>query len=182
MKTAFDKTQAFERLSLRCASVFKDFITGLPASNEIEFSAALAVLHSWGKIDWKRVPLRSGSESPLDAGIMSNDAIATDAAAFCEYPLFSTPGSDGESKWGAFRADVLFLAKDRSRIAYVENKIKADIRMDMITGTIQCLENRDQFEKASFILLTGKEFIEAKWYRGELRERLVRTRSTTKVG
>jgi len=152
-------------------SVFKDFITGLPARNEIEFSAALAVLHNWRRIDWRKVSLQSGSESPLDAPIMASETITEDAEALCEYPLFSMPGSAEEKKWGAFRADVLFLARDRSRIAYVENKIGARIRQDMIAGTIKCLDNCSHFKRASFVLLTGQEFFEAT-YIGKLRAAL----------
>jgi hypothetical protein len=164
---AFNKTQALDRLRERGGSVFKDFITGRPAHNEIEFSSALAVLHNWGRIDWKKVKLRSASESPLDSPVLASDLIGQDAAALCEYPLFSAPGSAEEKRWGAFRADILFLAKDRSKIAYVENKIGAGIRHDLISGTIECL-GLSIFKKPSFIVLTGEEFLDAKWYRGEL--------------
>lgn len=155
---------------------FRDFITGLSPRREVEFSACLAALHNWRRIDWKKVTLYQPRKSSLGQSVSADQVIAADAVALCEYPLFFSDRKD-ELQWAEFRADILFCSKNRRKIAYVENKIGAGIRKDLIEGVMKCFEKyslRGKLQKSCFILLSGREFIKNDWYISEMEEVLSR--------
>jgi len=163
-----DKMKGREKLLQAACGIFKDVVTGGPARTEEELSALLALFHNWGRIDWSKVQLEVVGPTRVSGQVPANSLGISGYTAVSEYPLFAAPGSDEMRRWGKFRADILLVSKSSlDRLIYVESKIDASIRPDLIPGVLRYLEQQPRFTSCAFVILRGRGF-SPEWYRKEL--------------
>jgi len=164
----FSRKEARARLISKAGEMFRDVITGQRVSQEVDLSAVLALKHNWGMVDWKKVNLHQVDGEGKLKEVPAASFGFENLVAQCEYPLFSVSGSPGEHAWGGFRADILFISRSKDTLLYVENKIGDTIKVHYIEGVLEFLDLQTQFDRPSFAILAGREFVEQNWYLSEL--------------
>ncbi len=170
-----------KRLLALLSDKFVDPITGLcpqQGKEEEQLSALLGLFHQEGLIEWNRVKLYTESNKP--SGRMSNELIGLKSVVGCEYPLFAKPASQEETKWGARRADLLFVQEDADRVVLVENKIGSKLKTEQLAGYLDYL-TQCEFSNRFLILLSGRDFFNEDWYSSELRQMLAKKQLNVSV-
>src|SRR6266545_5643955 len=169
--------QAKRKLFLAAASAgFVDPVSGGIPSSEIELSGILCLCHQFRRVDWTLVPLLTTEGQP--SGSVISDVVAPDAAVVTEYLLIAdrTPIDADRTQidaWGDMRADLLFIARDGNAVTLFENKIGSplthgrDPKSGQIGRQIDYLCSAKPGKK-TYVLVTGKSFIEYGWYYSEL--------------
>lgn len=170
-----NKKEIKEHLLASIPRHFVDPITNLKPSGERELSALLGLFHLKDLVKWDQVPLYN-SDNTL-ANKSAKSIIAKEGILSCEYPLFAANEQE-TNIWGEMISDLLYIHKEASIIAIIENKIGSNFTSggnDVDTGQLARQSKyliKTGFTKKYLLILSSKEFFNADWYCAELRKTL----------
>jgi len=153
---------------------FVDPITGVGPTSERVLSCLLSLYAQRQAIRWNAISLYS-PEQPLAGVADASTLIAPSGTFVTEYLLLHHNNPYEEQTWGWMPADLLYLADDSSSIVMFENKVGSDFQYESMPATSQlgrqldylCCAPTPTIGRRSFVLLTGREFVERGWYHCE---------------
>jgi hypothetical protein len=157
---------------------FVDPITGVGPTSERALTGLLGLYAQRQAIGWDAVSLYSPDEQ-LGRTANASALISRPGTFVTEYVLLHH-NPDEERVWGWMPVDLLYLANDSSGLVMFENKVGSDFQYESTPATSQLGRLLDYLCRApapaigtrSLVLLTGREFVERGWYRGELAQAL----------
>jgi len=165
---------------------FLDPVTGCGPPSERALSGLLALYGQQGLIDWRQVPVCR--PETLDPAGNLGTFIRSSGSYVTEYPLLHHDNSQ-ERMWGWMAADVMYIPGSSGSLVMFENKVGSDFHYEADPATSQLARQleylsdvRKRYERAVLILLTGREFVEANWYKTELAEALNYGSRSTMIG
>lgn len=113
----------YEDIYVRAARIgFVDPVTGLPPGDERTISALICIFHLHNRIDWEKVDLLD--TKCQTTGSKASEIFSVPGALCSEYPLFWASTEDCNA-FGEMRPDYLYIARDLSLTAILENKFGA---------------------------------------------------------
>ena len=172
---SINKKEVKEHLLASIPSHFVDPATNLKPSGERELSALLGLFHLKSLVKWEQVPVYKSDNTLANKNAMS--IIAKEGILSCEYPLFAANQQE-VNIWGQMTSDLLYINKEASIIAIIENKIGSDFTSggnDVDTGQLSRQAEyliKTDFTKKYLLILSSKEFFNADWYCSVLRNTL----------
>ena len=113
---------AVERFFESIPPTFCDPITGIKPSSEMEITAVLLVKHQLKKINWESVRVRGAVN---EEELVASHLIDEQDLSLSEYPLFAKE-QHAIDRWGLMTPDLIFMARDISRVSFIEAKVDSE--------------------------------------------------------